>query len=35
MSHLADFRAAVESGDHAAMVAALAPDPVLRSPVSF
>ena len=35
MSHLADFRAAVESGDHAGMVAALAPDPVLNSPVSF
>jgi hypothetical protein len=29
------FRAAVESGDHAGMVAALAPDAVLRSPVSF
>lgn len=35
MTRLADFRAAVEGGDHAAMVAALAPDPVLRSPVSF
>jgi hypothetical protein len=35
MTRLADFRAAVEGGDHAAMVAALAPEPVLRSPVSF
>jgi hypothetical protein len=35
MTSLADFRAAVEGGDHAGMVAALAPDPVLRSPVSF
>ena len=35
MSDLAGFRAAVQSGDHAGMVAALAPDPVLRSPVSF
>jgi hypothetical protein len=35
MSSLSDFRAAVEGGDHAGMVAALAPDPVLRSPVSF
>ena len=35
MSRLADFRAAVESGDHAGMVAALAPDAVLNSPVSF
>jgi hypothetical protein len=34
MTHLA-FRQAVESGDHAGMVAALAPDAVLRSPVSF
>ena len=29
------FRAAVEGGDHAGMVAALAPDAVLRSPVTF
>jgi hypothetical protein len=29
------FRAAAEAGDHAAMVAALAPDAVLNSPVSF
>ena len=29
------FRAAVEAGDHAGMVAALAPDAVLRSPVTF
>lgn len=35
MSDLAAFRAAVESGDHAGMVARLGPDPVLRSPVTF
>ena len=35
MSAHAAFRAAVEAGDHAGMVAALGPDPVLRSPVSF
>ena len=35
MSAYDAFRAAVESGDHAGMVAALAPDAVLRSPVSF
>ena len=35
MSAHAEFRAAVEAADHAAMVAALAPDAVLRSPVSF
>ena len=29
------FRTAVEAGDHDAMVAALAPDAVLRSPVTF
>jgi SnoaL-like domain len=29
----ADFRAAVEAGDHAAMVAALAPDVVFNSPI--
>ena len=29
------FRAAVEAGDHEGMVAALAPDAVLNSPVSF
>ena len=29
------FRAAVEAGDHAGMVAALAPDAVLHSPVTF
>jgi hypothetical protein len=31
----ASFRAAIEAGDHAAMVAAFAPDAVLNSPVSF
>ncbi|MDX6670005.1 MAG: hypothetical protein QOI91_368 [Solirubrobacteraceae bacterium] len=35
MSAHAAFKAAVEAGDHAGMVAALAPEPVLRSPVSF
>jgi SnoaL-like domain len=35
MSAHAAFRAAAEAGDHAAMVATLAPDAVLRSPVSF
>ena len=35
MSDLAAFRAAVEAGDHAGMVATLAPEPVLRSPVTF
>jgi SnoaL-like domain len=35
MSAYDAFRAAVEGGDHAGMVAALAPDAVLRSPVSF
>ncbi len=35
MSDLAAFRAAVESGDHAGMVAQLGPEPVLRSPVTF
>ena len=35
MSAHASFRAAVEAGDHAGMVAAFAPDAVLRSPVSF
>jgi SnoaL-like domain len=34
MSHGA-FRAAVEAGDHAGMVAALAPDVVFHSPVTF
>jgi hypothetical protein len=29
------FRAAIEARDHAGMVAAFAPDAVLRSPVSF
>jgi SnoaL-like protein len=29
------FRAAVQARDHAGMVATLAPEPVLRSPVSF
>ncbi len=33
-SHTA-FRQAVEDGDHADMVAAFAPDGILRSPVSF
>jgi hypothetical protein len=31
----ASFRAAIEAGDHAGMVAAFAPDAVLNSPVSF
>jgi hypothetical protein len=31
----AAFKAAVEAGDHAGMTATLAPDAVLRSPVSF
>ena len=35
MSAHASFRAAIEAGDHAAMVAAFAPDAVLNSPVSF
>jgi hypothetical protein len=35
MSAHSAFKAAVEAGDHAGMVAALAPEPVLRSPVSF
>ena len=35
MSAHASFRAAVEAGDHAGMVAAFAPDALLRSPVSF
>ncbi|HVE68601.1 MAG TPA: nuclear transport factor 2 family protein [Solirubrobacteraceae bacterium] len=35
MSALADFRAAIQSGDHAGMVDALAADPVLHSPVTF
>jgi hypothetical protein len=35
MSAHAAFKAAVEAGDHGGMVAALAPEPVLRSPVSF
>jgi hypothetical protein len=35
MSAHAAFRAAAETGDHAAMVATLAPGAVLRSPVSF
>jgi hypothetical protein len=35
MSAHDSFKAAVQAGDHAGMVAALAPDPVLRSPVSF
>jgi SnoaL-like protein len=35
MSAHAAFRAAVEAGDHDGMVAALAPDAVLNSPVSF
>jgi hypothetical protein len=30
---VADFRAAVEAGDHSAMVAALAPDVVFNSPI--
>jgi hypothetical protein len=30
-----EFKQAIEAGDHAGMVAALAPDAVLRSPVSF
>jgi len=30
-----DFRAAIEAGDHAAMVATLAPDAKLHSPVAF
>jgi hypothetical protein len=30
---VADFRAAVEAGDHPAMVAALAPDVVFNSPI--
>jgi hypothetical protein len=34
VSHHA-FRAAVEARDHAGMVGTLAPEPVLRSPVSF
>jgi hypothetical protein len=34
MSHAA-FRAAVEAGDHAGMVAEFAPDGILRSPVTF
>lgn len=35
MSAHAEFRRAVEARDHAEMVAALAPDAALRSPVSF
>jgi hypothetical protein len=35
MTGHASFRAAIEAGDHAGMVAAFAPDAVLRSPVSF
>lgn len=35
MSSHAAFRAAVEAQDHEGMVAALAPDAVLNSPVSF
>jgi len=35
MSAHDSFKAAVEAGDHAGMVATLAPEPVLRSPVSF
>jgi hypothetical protein len=35
MSAHDSFKGAVEAGDHAGMVAALAPEPVLRSPVSF
>ena len=35
MTAHAAFRAAVEAGDREAMVAAFAPDAVLRSPVSF
>ena len=35
MSSHAAFRAAVEAGDHAGMVAALAPEAVLHSPVTF
>jgi hypothetical protein len=35
MSGHSSFRAAVEAGDHAGMVAAFAPDAALRSPVSF
>jgi SnoaL-like domain len=35
MSGHSTFRAAIEARDHAAMVAAFAPDAVLRSPVSF
>ena len=35
MSAHAAFRAAIEAGDHAGMVAAFAPDAVLNSPVSF
>jgi hypothetical protein len=35
MSGHASFRAAVEAGDRDGMVAAFAPDAVLRSPVSF
>ena len=35
MSAAADFRAAVEAGDHAGMVATLAPEIVFHSPVTF
>jgi len=35
MSAAADFRAAVEGQDHAGMLAALSPDVVLHSPVTF
>ena len=35
MSAAADFRVAVEAQDHAGMLAALSPDVVLHSPVTF
>lgn len=35
MSAAEDFRAAIEAGDHDAMIATLADDAVLHSPVSF